>query len=102
MIDSLELNLSLPKEKVYNLSLPKEKVYKIVAQCQEILTKNSVSLRDLTQLIGRQSSTAQAVLPATIQSRYLQQIEISSLEVKKKSYKDIVSLDRNALVEFTW
>ena len=89
MIDSLEMTLSLPQEKVN----------KIVTQCQEILSTQKVSLRDLTLLIGRLSSTAQAVLPATIQFRYLQQIQIFSLVHQRKLYEDIVHLDKNAIME---
>ena len=38
-----------------------------------------VSILQLTKLIGLLSSTAQAVLPAQLQFRYLQQIQIESL-----------------------
>ena len=48
------------------VTLPQEKKDWIVKQCQDLLTKSSVSIRELTQLIGMLASTAIAVLPAPL------------------------------------
>jgi len=47
-------------------------VLKIQTQCRSLLDKDIVSVREMTQLIGRLSSTALAILPAPLQYRYLQ------------------------------
>ena len=54
------------------LSLPEKKVSRVQKQCQELLQKTQVSILELTKLIGLLSSIIQAVLPAQINSRYLQ------------------------------
>ena len=49
-----------------DISLPEEKIVKIQNQCQTLLSQKTVSVRELTQLIGRLSSTVIAVLPAPL------------------------------------
>ena len=56
------------------LSLPEEKIRKIKDQCLRLYKASEVSLLDLTKLIGTLSSTIQAVLPARLQFRFLQQL----------------------------
>ena len=46
------------------LTLPKEKLLKVQNRCQEILENEKVTVRELSKLIRRLSSTAIAVLPA--------------------------------------
>ena len=48
------------------MSLPKEKLLKVQNHCQEILEKGKITVRKLSKLIGRLSSTAIAVLPAPL------------------------------------
>ena len=69
---------------IMTLSLPEKKVSKVQKQCQELLQKAQVSILELTKLIGLLSSTIQAVLPAQINFRYLQQQQIQAL----KEYSD--------------
>ena len=64
-----------------NVTLPQEKKDQIVKQCQDLLRKSSVSLQELTQLIGRLASTAIAVLPAPLQYRAMQRQQILELSV---------------------
>ena len=49
-----------------NLSLPKEKLLKVQNHCQKSLEKGKVTVRELSKLIGRLSSTAIAVLLAPL------------------------------------
>ena len=58
------------------LSLPKEKLLKVQNHCQEILEKRKVTVRELSKLIGRLSSTAVAVYPVTLHYRHLQHQQI--------------------------
>ena len=58
--------------KEMSVSLPQEKKHKIISQCQSILKEKSVFIRELTQVLGRLSSTATAVLAAPLQYRAIQ------------------------------
>ena len=60
-----------------------------------------VSILQLTKLIGLLSSTAQAVLPAQLQFRYLQQIHVESLS-RDPLYQHQVSLISSAKQELLW
>ena len=52
-----------------SISLPQEKKYKIISKSQGILKEKSVSIRELTQVLGGLSSTAIAVLATPFQYR---------------------------------
>jgi len=56
------------------LSLTAEKLRKVKAHCSE------TTVLDLTKLIGLLSSTSQAVMPARLEFRFLQQMQIRSLK----------------------
>ena len=74
-VDSLNLSLSLPEEKVQ----------KIMNQCQELYNSSTpIPILELTQLIGLLSSTVQTVLPAQLQFHYLQQQQIHSQKLKAR------------------
>ena len=49
------------------LTLSQEKKGKIVKQCQDLLGKSSASTREISQLTGRLTLTAIAVLPVPLQ-----------------------------------
>ena len=61
------------------LSLPEEKLPKVQYHCQEILEKGKVTVRELSKLIGRLSSTAIAVFPTTLQHPNLQHPQMQKL-----------------------
>ena len=54
IIDSVKMTVSLPQDKV-------ESIFK---RCQDILSMQEVSIKDLAKLLGTLSSTALAILPA--------------------------------------
>ena len=58
-------------------SLPQKKKDKIISQSHGILKEKSVSIRDLTQVLGRLSSTAIAVLAAPLQYQAIQRQQIA-------------------------
>ena len=62
------------------LPLPKENIVEIKNQCLSFYKASEVSLLDLTKLMGILSSTIQAVIPARLQFRFLQQQQILSLK----------------------
>ena len=71
-VDSLIMTLSLPEKKVSNVQ----------KQCQELLQKTQVLILKLTKLTGLLSSTIQAVLPAQVNIKYLQQQQIEALKTQ--------------------
>ena len=57
------------------ISLPQEKVDGIVKARQAALQQGTLTVRDLSRLIGRMSATMQAVLPAPLCYRNLQRLK---------------------------
>jgi len=55
----------------------------------------------LTKLLGLLCSTAQAVLPAHLQFRYLQKLQIRSLH-QNSCYQQRITLDKNSKQELLW
>ena len=84
-----------------SISLPPQKLQKIKDFCMEIYNAHKVSVLELTKLLCLLSSTVQAVLPAQLQIRYLQQIQIQALS-QKYSYQQLVTLDLKAKKELMW
>ena len=56
---------------------------------------------DLTKLIGKLGSTAQAILPAQLQVPYLQRLQTQALKLSK-CYHVKVHLDKDAKDELFW
>ena len=63
-------------------TLPQEKVRGLIKLGQEVFQSKRVTLCKLTSLIGSLCSTVQAVLPAFLQVRYLQEQQIQALRVQ--------------------
>ena len=83
------------------ISLPLQKKEQIILQCKNILNHSGVSLRQLTQLIGRLLSTAIAILPAPLQYRALQCQQILELAEKQNFHARIV-LSGEVRAEIQW
>ena len=83
------------------LSLTPEKVQKVVKTCQNLLRSHFTTLLELTRVVGLLSSTIQAVEPAKIQLRFLQQQQIVCLR-KKMSYQSVPTLNTKSITELTW
>ena len=73
----------------------------MTSQCLEMHKTEKVSILQLTKLIGLLSSTAQAVLPAQLQLRLLQQIQVESLS-RDPSYQHQVTLNSSMKEELLW
>ena len=84
-----------------SLSLPQEKLVKIVTQCQDLLNREFVTLRELTSLIGRLTSSAIAVLPAPLQYRTIQRQQIWELN-SGKDFESLISLNKEVRQEINW
>ena len=80
------------------LSLPKEKLLKVQYHCQEILEKGKVTDRGLSKLIGRLSSTAVVVLAAPLHYCHLQHKQIQKL-ICNNSFEEKVIISVEATKE---
>ena len=87
-IDSVRIRLTLPQEKVKNLRL----------KCQELISNTGTTLRYVTSLLGSLCSTVQAVLPAMLQIRFLQQQQIRAIR-NNLSYQSIMYLNQDSIQE---
>ena len=82
LMDSLKMSLFL------TLGKP----MKVTSQCLEMYKTEKVSILPLAKLIGNLSLTAQAVLPAQLQIRYLQQLQVELLSLDS-SYQHQVTFN---------
>ena len=78
------------------LSLPRDKIRKIQSKCQDLLETPVTTVRELSKFLGLLSSSIQAVFPAPLHYRYLQQAKNSVLK-SHKSYEALVHLDSECL-----
>ena len=83
------------------LSLPMEKVQKLKKLCQVTLTSKQVTLHELSSLIGKLRATAPAILVAPLQLRYLQNL-LKRGQQLTWNYGTIVSLDKDCVMELKW
>ena len=83
------------------ITLPQEKKDQIVKQCQDLLRKSSVSIRELTKLIRRLVSTAIVVLPVPLQYRAMQHQQMLELSVAG-NYSSETKLSDGVKTELQW
>ncbi|CAH3028889.1 unnamed protein product [Porites evermanni] len=84
-----------------SLSLPRDKIRKIQSKCQDLLNTPVTTERELSKFLGLLSPSIQAVFPAPLHYRYLQQAKNSVLRFRK-SYEAVVHLDSEYLQEVQW
>ena len=92
IVNSQELTLSLTSEKV-------EKT--LEHNCRKHLREKETTDLDLTKIIGLLSSAAQAVMPARLQFRFLQNQLIQSMK-GRSSFQTKIILSKEALGELEW
>ena len=63
--------------------LPQEKAELISKRCKGILSMQEMSIKDLAKLLRTLSSTALAIIPASLHMRYLQRQQIHNLCLKR-------------------
>ena len=91
VINSMEMNLSLPKEKMNQL----------IQSCRDRIREKTASVRTLAKIIGKLTSSMQAVLPAPLHYRHLQMLQVKGL-LAGKSYETMVSLNQNCQNDLQW
>ena len=72
---------------------------KVKSLTQKLIQNPKPKLWGITSLIGSFCSTAQAVIQAFLQIRYLQQVEYTK---KQFPYHSIVHLNQNSIHEVVW
>ena len=82
------------------LFLPQRKVEEIVQMSQNPM-EGSLTLKELTKLLGKVTSTIQVILPAKLQICFLQQIQIQTL-IKNMTYESVITLDQQVKEELLW
>jgi hypothetical protein len=90
-IDTLEMTITLPERKVQE----------IISLCHRRLAQGILSLREMSQLIGKLYSTSPAILQAPLQIRALQQDLIRALN-RGFTYSDHLTLSPESRVELKW
>jgi len=86
------------------LFLPEEKVQRISHMCQNLLQKGRVTIRQLSQLLGRMTAAAAApavLLSAPLRYRQVQQLKIRSFR-RFESFDKLATLDQGAIQDLQW
>ena len=91
----------VPGSPALTLSLPEEKVSRIVKSCSWIIDQGSISVRELSRLIGRMTATMMAVLPAQLCYRNLQRLKNQAF-LRSPSFETEVELDQGLKEELQW
>ena len=83
------------------LALPRDKVWSIRRECEGLIANPVTTVRQLAHLLGRLSSSIQAVFPAPLYYHYLQQAKIQALQLGGH-YESQVFLNQEAIEELQW
>ena len=83
------------------ITLPPEEIKKLRLKCQKLISNPRTTLRELTDLMDYFWSTADAVLPAMLQIRFLQQQQIAAIR-NNPSYQIAMYLNQDSIHELQW
>ena len=83
------------------ITLPPEEIKKLRLKCQKLISNPRTTLRELTDLMDYFWSTADAVLPAMLQIRFLQQQQIAAIR-NNPSYQIAMYLNQDSVQELQW
>jgi hypothetical protein len=83
------------------LLLPGEKLRKIRKQCQKLLDHPEMSIRELSKFLGLLTSSIQAIFPAPLHFRHLQNLKKQAMATQH-SYDAMTSLDQASRDEILW
>ena len=81
--------------------LPPGKMSQLVQDCKDLILEKSASVRTLSQIIGKLTSTMQAVLPAPLHYRHLQMLQVKGL-LEGKEYNSVVPLNMECRNDLQW
>ena len=91
LINSLEMKLYLPQEKMTQL----------IQICRDLIQEKKASVRTLSQIIGKLNSSIQAVFPAPLHYRHLQRLQVRGL-LMGKGYETVVPLSEDCRDDLQW
>ncbi|XP_068734583.1 uncharacterized protein [Montipora capricornis] len=91
VISSIEIKLFLPPGKMSQL----------VQDCKDLILEKRAAVRTPSQIIGKLTSTMQAVLPAPLHYRHLQMLQVKGL-LEGKEYNSIVPLNMECRNDLQW
>ena len=97
---NLKMSILVPVQQIELLGLEIDSVEMKLFLSQNAM-EGSLTLRDLTKLLGKLPSTIQRILPAKLQIRFLQQIQIQALR-KNMTYESVINLDQQAKEDLSW
>ena len=83
------------------LAVTKEKLKSLTSQCKNLLQSQRTTVRHLAQVIGTMTSLNQAVLPAPLHYRGLQELRNKSLDLHH-SYDSQILLSQRAMTDLKW
>ena len=83
------------------LLLPDCKVEAIKAHCLGLLARQDVSVRELSQLIGKMTASIQAIFPAILHYRSLQHLKHQAL-AQQRGFDATIALSSEAREELHW
>ena len=89
LIDSLKMTMSIPLKKANKLK----------ALCQHTLMVKTITVKELSSVIGKLNATSPAFTHAQLQIRYLQR---ALIKAETTTYKDKVYLNKKARLELKW
>lgn len=81
--------------------IPSREATKKSSQCKECASKRGMTILELSRLIGKLESTAQAVLPAQSQVNYLQRPQTESLKILNL-YQAEIEFDQDSQEGLPW
>ena len=82
-----------------DISLPQMKLVKLIALSKQIYESKEIPIKELTQLLRILGATAQAILSAKLQMRYLQPLQINALTFSG-AYQTKLQLDWEVQASF--
>ena len=83
------------------MTLPQEKVEKLKLNCQKLISNLKITFWEVTSLLGSLCSTAQTVLPAMLQIRFLPQQKTAAVK-NKSSYQSAMYQNQDSIQELKW
>lgn len=98
VLDFLGFQINTQKMTFY---LSKEKVTKLKKSCREVLSTKNLTVRELAKITGKLVSTLQAIIPANLQCRFLQMLQIKAI-MSGKTFEAKIVLTKEAREELIW
>ena len=84
------------------VKLTTEKMRKIFYLCQEVLLKRSASIRLASELLGKFTSSSQAIKHGQRHYRNLERLKTKALKINKGNFQKMTSADSHGRQNIIW